>query len=62
MTVQVNGDKMKEAHETFSANLANATGNATIADGTIHGFLRQKGRYATVDGPTRTTDSERQAC
>jgi Calx-beta domain/Low-density lipoprotein receptor repeat class B len=32
MTVQVNGDTSVEPDETFNVNLANATGNATIAD------------------------------
>jgi hypothetical protein len=33
ITVQVNGDTDVEPDETFSVNLSNATGNATIADG-----------------------------
>jgi Tol biopolymer transport system component len=32
VTVQVNGDRIREANETFAVDLANATGNATIAD------------------------------
>jgi Calx-beta domain len=32
ITVQVNGDTTVEPDETFTVNLANATGNATIAD------------------------------
>src|SRR5262249_34369740 len=32
VTVQVNGDTTKEANETFSVDLADAAGNATIAD------------------------------
>jgi Calx-beta domain len=32
VTVHVNGDTRKEPNETFNLNLANATGNATIAD------------------------------
>jgi hypothetical protein len=33
VTVQVNGDRHREPDETFNVNLANVTGNATIADG-----------------------------
>jgi len=39
ITVQVNGDTTKEANETFTVNLANATGNATIADGRALGTI-----------------------
>jgi NADPH:quinone reductase-like Zn-dependent oxidoreductase len=39
VTVQVNGDTTKEANETFTANLANATGNATIADSQAVGTI-----------------------
>jgi hypothetical protein len=39
VTVQVNGDTTKEANETFTLNLVNATGNATIADGHALGTI-----------------------
>jgi hypothetical protein len=39
VTVQVNGDTTKEANETFTVNLANASGNATIADGHALGTI-----------------------
>jgi hypothetical protein len=39
VTVQVNGDTRKEANETFTVNLANAVGNATIADGHAVGTI-----------------------
>jgi hypothetical protein len=39
VTVQVNGDTRKEPNETFTLNLANATGNATIADGQAVGTI-----------------------
>jgi streptogramin lyase len=39
VTVQVNGDTTKEANETFNLNLANVTGNATIADGHAVGTI-----------------------
>ena len=39
VTVQVNGDTRKEPNETFNLNLANATGNATIADGQALGTI-----------------------
>jgi hypothetical protein len=39
VTVQVNGDTGKEPNETFNLNLANATGNATIADGQAVGTI-----------------------
>jgi hypothetical protein len=39
VTVQVNGDTRKEPNETFNLNLANATGNATIADGQAVGTI-----------------------
>jgi Calx-beta domain len=39
VTVQVNGDATVEANETFNVNLANATGNATIADGQAVGTI-----------------------
>jgi Calx-beta domain len=51
VTVQVNGDTSKEATETFNLNLANATGNATIADaqgvGTIVNDDRKHGHNFT---------------
>jgi chitinase len=52
ITVQVNGDTSKEASETFSVNLANVTGNATIADGHAGSTIvnddrhRHKGKHA----------------
>jgi Calx-beta domain/WD40-like Beta Propeller Repeat len=39
VTVQVNGDTRKEPTETFSVNLSNAGGNATIADGHAVGTI-----------------------
>jgi Calx-beta domain len=39
VTVQFNGDTTKEPNETFAVNLANATGNATIADGHALGTI-----------------------
>jgi hypothetical protein len=54
MTVQVNGDTIKEGNETFAANLANATGNATIADahavGTIVNDDRKHARHKRTLG------------
>jgi ribosomal protein L35AE/L33A len=48
VTVQVNGDTTKEANETFTVNLANATGNATIADGHALGtILNDDRKHAT---------------
>jgi hypothetical protein len=47
-TVQVNGDSTVEADETFNVDLANAAGNATIADG--HGV----GTIVNDDEPTPT--------
>jgi Calx-beta domain-containing protein/WD40 repeat protein len=37
--VQVNGDTIKEANESFSVNLTNVAGNATIADGHAVGTI-----------------------
>ncbi|HEX6711855.1 MAG TPA: Calx-beta domain-containing protein [Thermoleophilaceae bacterium] len=34
VTVQVNGDTVREPNESFAVNLSNVVGNATIADGT----------------------------
>jgi Calx-beta domain len=52
VTVQVNGDTRKEPNETFTLNLANATGNATIADaqgvGTIVNDDRKHGHNFTL--------------
>jgi urease beta subunit len=39
VTVEVNGDTTVEPNETFNVNLANATGNATIADGQAVGTI-----------------------
>jgi C4-type Zn-finger protein len=39
ITVGVNGDTAREANETFTVNLANAAGNATIADGHAVGTI-----------------------
>jgi chitinase len=39
VTVQVNGDTARELNETFNLNLANATGNVTIADGRALGTI-----------------------
>jgi Calx-beta domain len=39
VTVQVNGDTRKESNETFTVNLSNAIGNATIADGHAAGTI-----------------------
>jgi hypothetical protein len=39
VTVPVNGDTRKESNETFNLNLAQATGNATIADGQAVGTI-----------------------
>jgi hypothetical protein len=39
VTVQVNGDTRRESNEAFTVNLANATGNATIADGQAVGTI-----------------------
>jgi hypothetical protein len=39
VTVQVNGDTHREPNETFSLNLSNASGNATIADSTGVGTI-----------------------
>jgi Calx-beta domain len=52
VTVQVNGDTTKEANETFTVTLANATGNATIGDaqgvGTIVNDDRKHGHRFTL--------------
>jgi urease beta subunit len=63
VTVQVNGDTSKEANETFKLNLANATGNATIADaqgvGTIVNDDRRHGHNgikASLHGVTHRAD------
>ena len=39
VTVQVNGDTVKEPNEALTVNLANASGNATIADGQAVGTI-----------------------
>ena len=39
VTVQVNGDTTVESNETFNLNLANAAGNATVADSTAVGTI-----------------------
>jgi hypothetical protein len=44
VTVQVNGDTRKEPNETFNVNLANATGNATIADAQAVGTIVEDDR------------------
>jgi hypothetical protein len=44
VTVQVNGDAIREADETFSVNLANVTGNATIADAQAIGTVANDDR------------------
>jgi hypothetical protein len=46
VTVQVNGDRHREANETFSVNLSHATGNATIVDGHAAGtIVNDDGRH-----------------
>jgi hypothetical protein len=54
LTVQVNGDTAKEPNETFTVNLANASGNATIADryavGTIVNDDRKRTKHKCVHG------------
>jgi hypothetical protein len=44
VTVQVNGDTTREPNETFNVNLANAAGNATIADATGVGTIANDDR------------------
>jgi virginiamycin B lyase len=44
VTVQVNGDTRKEPDETFSVNLSNAAGNATLADGNAVGTIANDDR------------------
>src|SRR4029450_7597360 len=44
VTVQVNGDTRKEPDETFSVNLSNAAGNATLADGHATGTIANDDR------------------
>ena len=44
VTVAVNGDTRKEADETFNVNLADAAGNATIADGHAVGTIANDDR------------------
>jgi hypothetical protein len=59
VTVQVNGDTTKEANETFTVNLANAAGNATIADAQAVGTIvnddrkhaNHKRTHLTATGP-----------
>jgi virginiamycin B lyase len=46
VTVQVNGDATVEANEAFNLSLANATGNATIADGQAAGTILNDDRKA----------------
>jgi hypothetical protein len=57
VTVQVNGDTTVEPNETFNVNLANATGNATIADGqavaTIVNDDRRRPRHGFTLGGAR---------
>jgi hypothetical protein len=48
VTVQVNGDTAVESDETFNVNLANATGNATIADTTGVGTIVNDDQPATA--------------
>jgi hypothetical protein len=54
VTVLANGDTAREPDETFTLNLANATGNATIADvqgvATIVNDDRKHGHNATLGG------------
>jgi hypothetical protein len=61
VTVQVNGDTTVENNETFNLNLANATGNATIADAQGIGRVVSDDRRAasiSLDDVTATeTDS-----
>jgi large repetitive protein len=45
ITVQVNGDTVKEANETFSVNLTNATGNSSITDGHAVGTILNDDRH-----------------
>jgi hypothetical protein len=44
VTVQVNGETRKEPNETFSVNLSNTAGNATIADGHAVGTIANDDR------------------
>ncbi len=61
MTVQVNGDTTVEPNETFTVNLSNATGNATITDAQGVGTIVNDDVAAVVDaagevivnGPTK---------
>jgi hypothetical protein len=52
ITVQVNGDTRKERDETFSINLANATGNAGISDGHAVGTIVNDDRRHARHGHT----------
>ena len=47
VTVQVNGDTTVEPNETFAVNLANAAGNATIADAHAIGTIANDDQSAT---------------
>jgi Calx-beta domain/WD40-like Beta Propeller Repeat len=47
VTVQVNGDTTVEPNETFTANLANVAGNATIADARATGTIANDDQAAT---------------
>ena len=57
VTVQVNGDTRKELNETFTVNLSNAIGNATIADGQAVGTIvnddRKRGSHKFALGKVR---------
>ena len=57
VTVQVNGDTRKESNETFTVNLSNAIGNATIADGHAVGTIvnddRKRGSHKFALGKVR---------
>jgi Calx-beta domain len=57
VTVQVNGDTRKESNETFTVNLSNAIGNATIADGHAVGTIvnddRKRGSHKFALGNVR---------
>jgi Calx-beta domain len=57
VSVQVNGDTRKELNETFTVNLSNAIGNATIADGHAVGTIvnddRKRGPHKFALGKVR---------
>ena len=63
--MQVNGDTSNEPNETFTLNLKNATGNATIADGHAVGTIvhddRKHGHNLTLAHalPTHRTVTRR---